>query len=469
MAIEVNFYIFSKKKNSTLRPSGGSRAYQCTLKDGCGVINPVLMLEAFNPSMLNYAHIAMFGRYYYVREWVYDRGLWTASLTVDPLASWKDGISEGTYYCVRSYIPGLLRSVEEQCIADGTYPGTAKVEYKRSANDSPWVNSLNEGTYIVSTMSSDANAVGGMSTYVLTSAQFNSLRNFMFGSPDYLGIDESEMSQSLQKMVYNPGDYILSAVWLPLKNNFATTSATVKFGWWDSGVACFQLPNKGQTSTTIDFDIDKHPQAGNEYRYLNGQPYTKYHLYAPPFGEIELCPNDFLLADKIHCRVDIDLISGVGTLTITAQELEGLVTVATAQCSIDINLGSIVVNTSSLMSGGGMGALVNMGIGALSSLFGGGDAGTILESGYAALSSHTLGAKGGGMSALITQPWILTQAFTYVTPPQPEEFGYPTCKIMGNPLSNGYYKMRNPHVSIAATDAEINQIVSEMEAGFFYE
>lgn len=471
MAIEVKFYIFSKKKNSTLRPSGESRTYQCTLKDGCGVINPVLMLEAYNPSMLNYAHIAMFNRYYYVREWVYDRGLWTASLTVDPLASWKDSIGEQSYYCTRSYIPGRLRSPAEQNIADGLYPCTSASNAKMVVGTSPWAKSLDEGCYIVSTMSSDASGIGGMSTYVLNASQFGALKSFMFSSPAYLGIDDNELSEGLQKMAYNPGDYILSAMWLPVKAAEGRAT-TVKFGWWDSGVSANLITAKGVVSSTVDFTIDRHPQAGNEYKYLNGAPYTKYQLYAPPFGLIELSPSDYIVADeefspdKITCNVDIDVISGDGTMSIVYNTI--VKSVHTAHCAVDINLGSIVVNASSILQGDTFGNLLNAGLGAVSSLFAGGSGTDILQSGFAALSSHTLGAKGGGLSAFTTRSWILTESFAQMMEPAPEEFGYPTCG-MEKPEKGAFYRMAKPHVKIAGTEGEINQIVAEMEAGFFYE
>lgn len=475
MAITVEFYLFAKKKNSTLRPSGDSHSYQCVLKDGCGVINPVLLLdlkdETLSPARLNYAYIANFGRYYYVREWNYDRGLWTASLTVDPLASWKESIGAESYYCTRSYIPGRLRSVAEQNIADGLYPCTSASNAKMVVGTSPWAKSLDDGCYIVSTMSSDSSGIGGMSTYVLNASQFGALKSFMFSSPAYLGIDDSELSEGLQKMSYNPGDYILSAMWLPVKAT-AGQATTVKFGWWDSGVSANLITAKGVVSSTVDFTIDRHPQAGNEYKYLNGAPYTKYQLYAPPFGLIELSPSDYIVADeqtspnKFSCIVDIDVISGDGTMSIVYNTI--VKSVHTAHCAVDINLGSIVVNASSILQGDTFGNLLNAGLGAVSSLFSGGSSTDILQSGFAALSSHTLGAKGGGLSAFTARSWILTESFAQMMEPEPEEFGYPTCG-MEKPEEGAFYRMANPHVKIAGTEGEINQIVAEMEAGFFYE
>ena len=69
MAITVNFYLFKKRINSTMRPSDAVPAvtpaatYNCILKAGCDIMSPVLSLDygiANNPTGLNYAYIPDF-------------------------------------------------------------------------------------------------------------------------------------------------------------------------------------------------------------------------------------------------------------------------------------------------------------------------------------------------------------------------------------------------------------------------
>ena len=38
MAISVIFYHFAKRENSTLRPTASGTAFNCTLKDDCGIM-----------------------------------------------------------------------------------------------------------------------------------------------------------------------------------------------------------------------------------------------------------------------------------------------------------------------------------------------------------------------------------------------------------------------------------------------
>ena len=81
MGISVNMYTFSKYANSTEQPAGAGTSFDCVLKDTSGVINPTIALKldmSFNVSAYNYAYIPDFERYYFVREWTWERGLWVA-------------------------------------------------------------------------------------------------------------------------------------------------------------------------------------------------------------------------------------------------------------------------------------------------------------------------------------------------------------------------------------------------------
>ena len=103
MPIAVDFYNFKKRKNSTKTPSGTPATYNCVLKDGCGIIAPVIGLDiglTANPHQYNYATIAAFGRHYYVSDWVWENRLWWANLAVDVLGTYKTAIFNNTDYVV---------------------------------------------------------------------------------------------------------------------------------------------------------------------------------------------------------------------------------------------------------------------------------------------------------------------------------------------------------------------------------
>ena len=68
MSFNVEFFRVAKRKNSTFVPETKdvTRTEMCTIKEGTGVINPVITIanssSSFNPSRWNYCHISTFSR-----------------------------------------------------------------------------------------------------------------------------------------------------------------------------------------------------------------------------------------------------------------------------------------------------------------------------------------------------------------------------------------------------------------------
>ena len=63
-----------------------------TLREGCSIINPIIKVEAINnsiASVCNYAKLAQFGRYYFVRDIIFTGKLYELHMHVDVLASFQ--------------------------------------------------------------------------------------------------------------------------------------------------------------------------------------------------------------------------------------------------------------------------------------------------------------------------------------------------------------------------------------------
>ena len=66
-----------------------------TLKEGCSVLSPSVVLTGENLSGFNYAYIPQFSRYYFIKEITSVKsGLWEISMHVDVLESYKESIKE---------------------------------------------------------------------------------------------------------------------------------------------------------------------------------------------------------------------------------------------------------------------------------------------------------------------------------------------------------------------------------------
>ena len=91
--ISVKFYRNSSEKNKIGKTLTNELSLSGTLRESTDLINPVITVEAESMVNYNYAHIAAFGRYYFIeRMEVVRTGLWRVYLSVDVLESFKTSI-----------------------------------------------------------------------------------------------------------------------------------------------------------------------------------------------------------------------------------------------------------------------------------------------------------------------------------------------------------------------------------------
>ena len=117
--MQINFYTFAKKINSTKQPTGNGTQLDCNIKAPSSIINPVLEITT-SPISFNYCYIPAFSRYYYINDITFDRGLWVISCSVDVLASYKTTIGNSSCYVTRS------SQNFDGDIMDNLYPITSK-------------------------------------------------------------------------------------------------------------------------------------------------------------------------------------------------------------------------------------------------------------------------------------------------------------------------------------------------------
>ena len=151
MAIQATLYSMTKDRNSTAIPSGGGWTMDIRLKDGCSIIAPGVIFDfglQGNPQEYNYLHIPDFGRYYWINDWTYDRGLWIAGCTVDALASWRDEIGASSQYIARA-AAAFDGAISDSLYPSKTGPQIVNTELQPSPGSSYWTSNINSGTFLV--------------------------------------------------------------------------------------------------------------------------------------------------------------------------------------------------------------------------------------------------------------------------------------------------------------------------------
>lgn len=468
MAVNIKFWQFAKKENSTKLPETDGTEYSCLFKEPVNLLNPFITLKHDNPVGYNYAYINTFGRYYYVTNWTYERGLWYAELRVDVLASWKDEIGASTLYVTRA------ASTYDGSIIDLQYPAKTAPDIVYEYQDfDKLVYSFASGSYIVGIITSQTSGVGAVNYYIFTPANFRKFCNNLLSNADWCASDITEISQSLFKALFNPFQYIVSCVWIPM-NITGSTQQTIQIGWnWGISANCSILTGSTLYGDSIDFTVPPHPDAQSRGTYLHSAPYSQYILTVPMYGRFPLDANVASQTETITCSIDIDVVTGFGRL----QARGGGYTFVdvTAMVGVPIQLAQITQAANSTTQGVASmaGTAVAGSLNAFDTLLGGN---TGVSSGKIAAISSALASAGNQISTIGSNgstaglgPAKFEAVFYHPVDEDLEHYGRPLCKAVKINTLSGYVLCNSADISTIATAQENIMINDYMNGGFFYE
>lgn len=459
MAFTVTLYSFSKKVNSTARPMSG-QPYNftgCELKGNCSIVSPIIKFNigfTVNPSSWNYAVITEFNRYYWINDWVWDAGFWYAECCCDVLASYKTEIGSSSNYVLRA---------QSECngeILDTLFPLVNQEFYSKNYGDWPWDTS---GCYILGVYNDE-----GICYYAMTPLNFLSFTEWLFGDNIFNGIDATEASEDLLKVVADPMQYIIGAKWFPLSvDSFSGLTGTVKYGFWDTGITGKYVVDSIPAITNYHYTIPKHPQMAEDgyamCRYFNLEPFTSYQLFLQPFGTISIPTSGLFYSDTLVVNIRVDPISGVATLYCSGDAEQDYCVYLQAQCAVNVSLAATYTD---LMSG------LSTVAGGLTDLFGLNFLGA--ANGIANLPSTvapkltSTGNNSGNSSVYAIQETWLCGIFKKTVRDIYDE-GYALMARRTLSTLPGYQLISSPHVTAKCTASEMEEINSFLSSGYFYE
>ena len=485
------YFEFYKKKNSTLIPDNTVTYIDLsgTLKEDCSVLYPRVQVlrSALDtvPDTYNYAYIAKYGRYYFVVDVIWKEPFWEISMAVDVLASWKTPLGLEDHYILRT---NSTTNDWDPLITDTMYPTSNDFDTVHNViPNSNFAASINGGCYIVGIISSSTtDAVGAISYYAMTSAQFGALKSTLFSDTNLqtMGIIDSgglpaisDMSPELLKTMYNPYQYIASCMWFPIgQNDIPGTSQTgINIGWWNYG----SLTGKRIYAELKEFlnaeqtTIPAHPQASTRGTYLNYAPYTRITLMGR-FGTIAIDPSYVEAGYTLNIGYNIDLINGECMTRVSAWDPNDLVVIPLAlrsfQIGVPIQIAQVGVDYlgTSLAAvdaaGSAIDNLVHLNIGGAVSAAAHGIYNT-LQAGMPQV--ETSGSNGSFLS-----PFTLTRIVYHYYQIVDEDInhrGRPLCQIRTLNTLSGYVLCSDGDNTVPALDAEKDMISTHLTSGFFWE
>ena len=476
--MNVEFFNFSKKRNSTKQPvSGSGTTYtNVRLKEDTSIFSPVIRIAVASipvPSVapvntFTYCHIPKFNRYYFVEDWIYTPGIWEGHLTIDVLASHKSEIGASSEYVVRS------ASTKDGSIIDTLYPATSNITMTTVLK----LMNFQSGFYVIGLISnSSAVSEGAVSYYSVSAQQMANIKSYLMSNTflqDNNLYTNPDISPDLLKALYNPYQYIVSCKFYPFSRPSGTEVNGINFGWWNLPYQAIRMPEGGNIVVTESdsYTVPEHPQAASRGSYLNHAPYSELTIYHPLIGTVPIDMARVNAGDIINIIIQAETITGQGYIIIRGTRnnqtfilYQGMTQIAIdiplAQMNIDtINVARTAVNTvgnivSSAMSLNVGGVISAAGNGVLDALQ---CTAPVLQSG---------GTPGNRASYAETAKFIMIQRT--VAPDDNENRGRPLCQVKTINTLYGYIKCADAHFSSPCLASEREQIENMMESGFYYE
>ena len=466
--MEVRFWTFTKKYNSTKRPAtSDATTYTCVVKNGSSIVDPKIELNigaTNSPSAFNYAYITQFQRYYYVREWSFDNGLWIGSLATDVLATYKSQIGAANLYILRA------SAEKDGRVVDTLYPCKTDCDFIDSAITNPYNQT---GCYVIGVVNKHG-MYGSITYYALTRASMARVLQSLISEvvDPANGFSASDATMALQRSVVDPVQYIKSAIWLPIPvaditSDIAETPLPI-YDWEVSNATGYRISNPSNIIRNT-ITLSKHPDTNARGNYVNCAPYTRAQIFYPPFGVVELDTSVTCNASVVHVDVYVDANTGEGNLII---ECNGVVlNRITAQIGVPIQISQVSRDylgaATSLISGiaGGVGSILTGNIaGGIGAIAGGvGNAAAA-----AANRSNTIGSSGNFSILFAKNPELNLQFFRPVEDDN-DHNGRPLCKTRQVSALGGYMLVQDGDVPIPGTQGEGEAVRTFLEGGFYYE
>lgn len=464
MSFKVNLYSLKKRDNSTKQPTGTGTEFNCIMKEGCGILNPVIRLDlglASDPSQYNYAQIPAFGRYYFIEEWYFDDRLWSASLRVDVLATYKSDIGNASLYIMRA------AGAHNENIIDTLYPAKTGCSFASDTKSNPWQASC----FIVGVVTQDA-AFGSIDYYAMSSTELASMCAALTDPTTIIDsaydFDPAELSTGLQLSLVDPIQYVKSCIMLPVAKQDITnlgTGATINVYRFPAGTGNKIYPTS-RVYKNYSFSIQKHPDTNSRGNYVNSKPFTNITLTIPPYGCIDIDSSVTCNASTLTVDVELDPITGKGVLVITCNGV--ILNRLESQIGVPISLSSVTRD----YIGGVTSALGAIG-GAVSGFMGnvGGFIGAASGVGNAVESlmprANTIGTTGS--FAANHGDFRLDHQFFRPVDDDNTHNGRPLCEVRQISSLSGYMLIQDGDVSINGTATEDSRIREYLESGFYYE
>lgn len=463
--MKVNFFRIAKKDNSTFTPTGEGMAVECSIKTPSSVQAPVIELEINAVPDMNYCYIPDFGRYYYITNVTYNRGIWEIACREDVLASFKAEIGSTPMYIERS------SAAKNGNLIDNLYP--ISDSYTESNNIFEYGNLIawSAGVIVVSII--NGTSATGMVAYQFAPSQFTLFLAGLMGTDSDSSISTwDSLTQSIKVTTYEPLRYIGACYWFPDSFSVGSAVTSLKLGnYTATGFTCYPLYTAASPKTIqYTVSLPKHPQASARGNFCNLEPFSEYSLTLSSFGNIKLDSASLATASSLDIKIKPDPFTGMARCVVEANTGALLANVA-AQWGVPLRIATFgqfsVANilgtagaAATFVGGAAMGSAGDI-IGGLSGTVKGIE--NMLKGSF-----DTVGSTGAIIDHQTDK--VLYAKFYTIANDDNANNGRPLCAVYSPAAIPGYIKAQKGIVaSNRALRIELDAVNNYMEGGFYYE
>lgn len=446
---EIVLYHFSKRKNSTKRPTGQGTEVPCLLKSATTFQNPMLILQKPMNDMLQFNYAKWADHYYFIDSTTsINAGQTEISCTEDVLATYKNEISNYTCFIERSSNQTTLANDTMYIPTNDWVLSTRNVSHKEKIMTSTY-----SQQYIIRVVSRT-----GVASYYINGNQLNNLLDYMYTESNFTDV----ITDAITKLMFDPFKYIVDLKWIPFVDSAFNNSndEAIQLGFWDSGVTAKRIDEDTVVNFSYTFAFNNPLYAITDFRYYSPS-FSNYFIKLPFIGVVAL--NPYKIDESVNALYQFDATSGLCNVFLQSKKV--VFASYQFQLSVPVQIGYASTNIAQLTTS----AVSLVGAGLQGNIAQGISSGIEAGRSITAPEVSMLGTIGNISNILNNQ--ILefnSYACTSINPDGASE-GYADGTVRSISGLSGYIKCRNASIEISGFTGDQEAVNNYLNSGFYYE
>lgn len=446
---EIFLYHFSKRKNSTKRPTGQGAEVPCLLKSATTFQSPTFILQRPMNDMLQFNYAKWADHYYFIDSTTsINAGQTEISCTEDVLATYKNEIGNYTCFIERSSNQTTLANDNMYIPTNDWVLSTRNVSHKEKIMTSTY-----SQQYIIRVVSRT-----GVASYYINGDQLNNLLDYMYTESNFTDV----ITDGITKLMFDPFKYIVDLKWIPFvesafKNN---NNEAIQLGFWDSGVMAKRIDEDTVVNFSYSFAFDNPLYAITDFRYYSSS-FSNYFIKLPFIGVVAL--NPYKIDESVNALYQFDATSGLCNVFLQSKKV--VFASYQFQLSVPVQIGYASTNIAQLTTS----AVSLVGAGLQGNIAQGISSGIEAGRSITAPEVSMLGTIGNISNILNNQ--ILefnSYSCTSIVPDGASE-GYADGNTRKISTCSGYLRCRNASIEISGFTGDQEAVNNYLNSGFYYE